>query len=221
MKKEDLRYDPVHDRIAAIVDYIDNNKNIVLQVLFALVVAVGFWGYYSNIERDKLNASKSLVGVAQNAYNANQKELSISDLNAIVQEYPGSDAAAQALVYLMRDAYQGNDDQAVLSMGATHNSKSSDIILNAGFYETLGNADMNLGNIEDAINSFKKADKLVSTKNENSRFKINLAVSLIASNKFNDAVVVLSDALDFENINFSDKSKIEELMAMAKFKTVN
>ena len=221
MKKEELRYDPVHDRIASIIDYIDSNKNSVIQVLVALVIAVGFWGYYSNIERDKLNISKSLVGVAQNSYNTGQKDLAITELSAIVEEYSGSDAAAQALVYLLKDAYLENDDQAVLTLGATHKSNETDIVLNAGFYETLGNSEMNMGNIEGAINSFKKADKLASTKNDNSRFKMNMAFSLIQNNELNEAVAVLSEALDSESINFSDKSKIEELLAMAKFKTVN
>ena len=147
MKKEELRYDPVHDRIASIIDYIDSNKNSVIQVLVALVIAVGFWGYYSNVERDKLNISKSLVGVAQNSYNTGQKDLAITELSAIVDEYSGSDAAAQALVYLLKDAYLENDDQAVLTLGATHKSNETDIVLNAGYYETLGNAEMNMGNI--------------------------------------------------------------------------
>ena len=50
---------------------------------------------------------------------------------------------------------------------------------------------------------------------------MNMAISLIQNNELNEAVAVLSEALDSEGINFSDKIKIEELLAMAKFKTVN
>jgi tetratricopeptide (TPR) repeat protein len=221
MKKEELRYDPVHDRIAAIVDYVDNNKNIVIQVLIVIVIAVGSWGYYSALERDKVNVSKSLVGVAQNAYNSGQRDLSIAELNSILTEYSGSDAAAQALVYLIKDAYGDNRDETVLSLGKTQKTAGSDYVVNAGFYETLGNADMNMGNIQDAINSFRKADKLSSTTGDDPRFKINLAIALIAKNDFTHSLKLLGDIVNDESISFSDKSKIEELLAFTKFKMDN
>ena len=99
MKKEELRYDPVHDKIAAIIDYIDNNKNVAIQIVVVVALTVGGWGYYSGLQKEKVNISKALVGVAQNAYNAGQTEIAISELKKIVEEYSGSDAANQALAY--------------------------------------------------------------------------------------------------------------------------
>ncbi len=221
MKKEELKYDPVHDKIAAVIDYINNNKNLVIQGLVVIGLAVGGWGYYSGLEKDKMNISKSLVGVAQNAYNGGQVDISISELKSIVEEYPGSDAANQALVYLLKDAYQKNSDEIVSSLADEHGGSGSDAVLNAGFYEMLGNADMNMNDIDAAINSFKKADKLASTENGDSRFKIDLAVALIAKNEFADAVSVLNEILDNENISYSDKNRAEELLALANFSKDN
>ena len=221
MKKEELKYDPVHDKIAAIIDYINNNKNFAIQGLIVIGLAVGGWGYYSGLEKDKINISKSQVGVAQNAYNGGEVDLSISELKSIVEEYSGTDAANQALVYLLKDAYQKNNDETVLSLADEHGSSGLDAVLKAGFYETLGNADMNMNDFNAAINTFKKADKIASTENGELRFKIDLATALIAKNRFADAVAVLKEILDDENISYSDKNRAEELLALANFSKDN
>ncbi|MBC8310964.1 MAG: hypothetical protein H8E72_01545 [Candidatus Marinimicrobia bacterium] len=221
MKKEELRYDPVHDKIASIIDYIDNNKNIAIQGLLVIGLAVGGWGYYSGLEKDRVNIYKSLVGVAQNAYNAGQVDLSISELKNIVEEYSGTDAADQALVYLLKDAYQANNDESVLSLADEHGSANSDGVLDAGFYETIGNADLNMNDVDAAINNFKKADKLASIGLGDSRYKIDLAIALISKENFADAISILGEILNNENVNYSDKNRAEELLALANFSKDN
>jgi outer membrane protein assembly factor BamD (BamD/ComL family) len=221
MKKEELRYDPVHDKIAAIIDYIDSNKNIAIQGLLVIALAVGWWGYYSGLEKDRVNASKSLVGVAQNAYNAGQGDLSLSELKDIVEEYSGTDAANQALVYLLKNAYQANNDESVLSLANEHGSANSDGVLDAGFYEALGNAEMNMNDVDAAINNFKKADKLASMGLGDSRYKIDLAIALISKEDFPEAILVLGEILCNENVNYSDKNRAEELLAVANFNKDN
>jgi len=221
MKKEELRYDPVHDRIAAIIDYIDNNKNIAIQIVAVVALTVGGWGYYSGLQKDKVNISKALVGVAQNAYNAGQTDISISELKNIVEEYSGSDAANQALAYLMKDSYLSNDDEGIISLAEAFGMSTSDGVLNAGIYETLGNVSMNMDDNDAAVNNFKKADNLSSTVGLNLRYKIDLSIALIASGNFNDAVSVLNEILSIEEINYSDKNKAEELLALSNFSKDN
>ena len=221
MKKEELRYDPVHDRIAAIIDYIDNNKNIAIQIVAVVALTVGGWGYYSGLQKDKVNISKALVGVAQNAYNAGQTDIAISELKNIVEEYSGSDAANQALAYLMKDSYLSNDDEGIISLAEAFGMSTSDGVLNAGIYETLGNVSMNMDDNDAAVNNFKKADKLSSTVGLNLRYKIDLSIALIASRNFNDAVFVLNEILSIEEINYSDKNKAEELLALSNFSKDN
>ena len=93
--------------------------------------------------------------------------------------------------------------------------------LHAEFHEMLGNASMNMNDIDAAINNFKKADKLSSIENRDSRFKIDLAVALIAKEDFAKAASLLNEILDNENINYSDKNKVEELLALANFSKDN
>jgi tetratricopeptide (TPR) repeat protein len=221
MKKEELRYDPVHDKIAAIIDYIDNNKNIAIQIVAVVALTVGGWGYYSGLQKDKVNISKALVGVAQNAYNAGQTDIAIPELKHIVEEYSGSDAANQALAYLMKDSYLSNDDEGIISLAEAFGMSTSDGVLNAGIYETLGNVSMNMDDNDAAVNNFKKADKLSSTVGLNFRYKIDLSIALIASGNFNDAVSVLNEILSIEEINYSDKNKAEELLALSNFSKDN
>ena len=221
MKKEELRYDPVHDKIAAIIDYIDNNKNRAIQIVVVVALTVGGWGYFSGLQKDRLNISKALVGVAQNAYNAGQTDIAISELKNIVEEYSGSDAANQALAYLMKDSYLSSDDEAIMSLVEAFGTSTSNGVLNAGIYETLGNVSMNMDDIAAAVNNFKKADKLSSTNGLNLRFKIDLSIALIASENFSGAVSVLNEILSIEEINYSDKNKAEALLALATFSKDN
>ncbi|MBT5077601.1 MAG: hypothetical protein HN820_03735 [Candidatus Marinimicrobia bacterium] len=221
MKKEELRYDPVLDKITAIIDYIDNNKNIAIQILVVVALTVGGWGYYSGLQKDRVNVSRALVGVAQNAYNAGQTDIAISELKSIAEEYSGSDAANQALIYLLKDSYLSNNDAAVLSLTDELGTGSSDGVVDAGVHETLGNVSMNMDDNDAAVNNFKKADKLSSAVGLDLRFKIDLSMAYIANGNFNDAVSVLNDILSTENINYSDKNKAEELLALANFNKDN
>jgi outer membrane protein assembly factor BamD (BamD/ComL family) len=221
MKKDELRYDPVHDRIAAIIEYIDNNKNITIQVLLIIGLSIGIWGYYSGLQKDMAKTAKSLIGVAQNTYNTGQIDLALTNLNDIVEEYSGTDAGNQALIYLLQNAYQTNNDENVLSLGKKHGASISDEILDAGLHETLGNASMNLDNIDNAINNFKKANKLSSIGSMDSRFEIDIAVALIAKGDFSEASLILYEILNNQSITYSDKNKAEELLALANFNKDN
>ena len=124
---------------------------------------------------------------------------------------------------------QQQDDKYIYfaseSVGEGHPDKLcdqiSDGILDAGFYETLGNSGMNTDDIGKAINNFRKADKLSSAEYSDLRFKLALAVAFIAKNNFPDAASVLSEALGDENISYSDKNKAEELLALANFRNNN
>ena len=190
-------------------------------MLLVIGLVVGGWGYYSGLQKDRVNISKSLVGVAQNAYNAGQLDISISQLKNIVEEYSGTDAGNQALVYLLKDAYQANNDEIVLSLGDEHGASISDGVLDARFHEMLGNASMNMNDIDAAINNFKKADKLSFIENIYSRYKIGLAVAFIIKKDFGKAASVLNEMLENENVNYSDKNKAEELLAFANFSKDN
>ena len=75
--------------------------------------------------------------------------------------------------------------------------------------------------IDNAINNFKKANKLSSIDNMDLRFEIDIAVALIAKGDFTEASLVLYEILRSEDINYSDKNKAEELLALANFSKGN
>ena len=100
----------------------------------------------------------------------------------------------------------------VLSIAKKHGFSITDKVLSAGVHETLGNASMNMNDVNTAIDSFHKADKSSSVIKESSRFKIDLAVAYLAKEDFPKAISVLNLILDDENIGYSDKNKAEELI---------
>jgi len=221
MKKKELRYDPVHEKIASIVEYIDKNKNKVIQILVILGLMVGGWGYYSGLAKDELNLAKSLSGVAQNAYNAGQIDIALSELNNIVEEYTGTDAANQAMTYLVKNSYLNNKEADIKILTDKFGTGIPDGILDAGIFEALGNASMNTDNFKSAISEFKKADKLASVKGSELRFKIDIALAMVASSEFKKAIILLTELIDMEHISYSDMNKAEELLALANFRMDN
>ena len=112
-------------------------------------------------------------------------------------------------------------DEGIIFLTESFGTSTSGGVLNAGIYETLGNVSMNMDDNDAAVNNFKKADKLSSTVGLNLRYKIDLSIALIASGNFNDAVSVLNEILSIEEINYSDKNKAEELLALSNFSKDN
>ena len=213
MKKDELRYDPIHEKLLNILDYLENNKSSVFQILIALVVLVGAWGYYAGNQRSALMEARSLSGTAQSEYNASRSEISIQKLKEVVEEYPGTDAATQAGVYLVADAYLNNEDGAIESIVERIDSENFDDLIHAGMLETLGNAKLNTNSIESAEKYFKQAIAKCSTVGIDVQYQIGLALVNIKQGKYQDAKSILVKLLESDALNFNDKNKAEELRA--------
>jgi predicted negative regulator of RcsB-dependent stress response len=217
MKKDELRYDPIHEKLLNILEYLESNKNSVFQILLALVVLVGGWGYYAGNQRSMLMEARSLSGTAQSEYNASKSEISIQSLKEVVEEYAGTDAASQAGVYLIADAYLNNEDGSIESIVEKIDSDNVDNVIHAGILETLGNAKLNANSVESAEKYFKKAVDKGRATGMDAQYQVGLALANIMHGNYQDAKSILAELLESETLNFNDKNKAEELQAQADF----
>ena len=53
MKKEEIRYDPIKDKIIRFVEYLKNNQSLVLKVFLVLIIIIAIVSYYSNMNNIK------------------------------------------------------------------------------------------------------------------------------------------------------------------------
>ena len=221
MKKDELKYDPVRERIISFIEYLDQNRSIAYQFFIVLLVIILGWGYKSGLDRESARKSKSLIGVAQNNYNLGQKDIAISEMKNLVNEYSLSDAANQANSYLMKHYFLESDDSNVLMHFNNLSSNLKDPVIYAYLNEMAGNSHLNIGNHEKALSNFNQSIKLASGTSLEVPFKLSLIQGLISIGEYNIASDELNSMLYYDDLNFSDKSKLEELSSFVEHKIIN
>ena len=64
MDKQELRQDPIREKIIGSLSYLENNRNALFSVLAAIVLIIGVSGYYSSSSKALQVESASDLGVA-------------------------------------------------------------------------------------------------------------------------------------------------------------
>ena len=64
MDKQELRKDPIREKIIGSLSYLENNRNALFGVLAAIVLIIGVSGYYSSSSKALQVESASDLGVA-------------------------------------------------------------------------------------------------------------------------------------------------------------
>lgn len=213
MKKEELRHDPVRERIVTFVDYVENNKNTVLKFFTLFIVLITAWGYYVSGKRDLSIEASSLSGKAQNTFNSGQLEIARVDLESVINDYPGTSAAKQALVYLVSDAYRNNEIIKASQLLERNGTSVGDKMIEAGLIETKGNIAMDNSDFTSATNYYLKSMKITEFSTMKAQYLIDVIQAYIAQQNYDKALTSLSKLLSDESLPFNDKSKAEELQA--------
>ena len=101
MKKEEIRHDPVRDRIIQLIESIKKNKNSVLSSILIIILLIGGYGYFQNINLIKNSDSISISGLAQNSFiNGNNDEAMVK-FERLLKNSPKSDGAIQASIFFV------------------------------------------------------------------------------------------------------------------------
>ena len=209
MKKEEIRHDPIRDRIVRLVDYLEKNKNMTFTVLGSLVVAVFLWTNYKSNDQSFKNQAKAVSGKAQNAYNSGQFEIAKKDFNELLNLHQGSKAANQALIYLLADSYINEEDSAFNSLYDKYVDDVDDDIY-ANVYEAKGNMLQNNGDYENAAKYFSLAMQISSDSENYASYAISMIQNYILLKDYSSAQKIISKFTD-KDISFSYKNKIDEL----------
>jgi len=100
--KDELKRDPILQKIIEAVEYIKENKQYFIQGVVVLTIVITSIGYFNSTAKANEELATSIAGKAQNSYIDNQSENSIDIFKSILENYKDTKAADHALVLILQ-----------------------------------------------------------------------------------------------------------------------
>ena len=217
MKKEDIRHDPVRDKIIEYIDSMKGNQSIVLTIIGSLVIMILAFGYFQNLNSDNSNNSSNIAGLAQNNFINGDIDQAIVKFERVIKDYPKTNGALQASIYILSDAIKDLDHERmnnIFNQMEEEIISTDDPIIKSYFYKAKGDiASINDFNVK-AINNYKLARKY-SNDNKKANYDLDISLILLKDKNYSDAKVLLENILKLDDLGFNEKNKAEELLAIA------
>jgi len=215
MKKQDIKSDPIKDKIVDIVDFIVSNSRIVWILLFSFITIIVLISYYSSNIKNQLQNENLQLGILQNQsiHLTDSSDLLLNEYQKIIDTYSKSESYNQAFIYLLNHYLINNDTDNFENLLFNNKFKSNDQLQNAFLYKVKADYYQNNGENDNSINNYIKAIDTV----ENYDLKVLYSMELInlyikndniykAQNAYND----LKDELkNFDKLSFTSKNNLD------------
>ena len=213
MKKQELRQDPIREKIVNLIGYFNSNKNRAIQIAVLLVVLIGGYSYYKDVQMKASAIAKSMAGKAQAAYNATPSDITVNDLQIVLDDYTDLPAGAQAYTYLLKDAFANSNNEKLSRLLNEYNLEIEDNVLLANILESQSNIARNNGDYEQSeIYLLKGIDK-IDLPSIVFNFQIQLVDVYIHQYKFQNAKDLLFSLQSIDDLAFNDQNMVEELVS--------
>jgi len=211
MKKQDIKKDPIRDRMLGFLNQVNDNPKKFLQYLVGISATLLIVIIYTNSESNKLDDYNLSSSINQNRYIDGDRETAVNNFKNILNEYSGSESYNQAFIYSINNAIESNDIDLIAELIDDNKFKSSDNTLQALFYNLLGNYYTSIDDTDRAVNYYKKAVKTSAIGDHLFQFKLNLLYLYYNEKNYADYTSLIDD-IDIDEIkSFQLKSKYEQL----------
>ena len=211
MKKQDIKKDPIRDRMLGVINNINDNPRQYLAYSGIILISLLSIIIYSNNSNNKLSEYNLNVSINQNRYIDGDKEAAINNFSTILDSYSKSESLNQALIYLINDAIENNNIDSIKKLIEKNSFKTNDKTLQSLFYNILGNYYSDIDNNDDAITYYNKAIKSSHTDDHSFQFKLNLLYLYYNQGDIENYTKLLNN-INIDDINsFQLKSKFEQL----------
>ena len=214
MDKQELRQDPIRERILSSLSYVENNKNLLGAFVVGVLAVILVGGYYSSTAKElKMDTSVKLGKALNSAIEGNAPDISaFSDLAK-----SGSDnGAANAWLYMIDYNLQEGNDFEVDSLMA-FNLKVDDPYLTAKLLSLKGDRAFNRMEYDSALDYYKNASKTDITMRDALKLK---QVSVYMEMGNNDkAMKIVDELLEDEDLPFDIKNSCDTYKAMIENKS--
>jgi TolA-binding protein len=211
------------DRIEKGEDFLKKNSKVLAGVLIAAVVLIGGILFFQINTQNQNEKARAEMFQAVYFFEQDSIEFALNGdginkgLLSIVEEYPRTDAANLAHFYIGSIYLSQKDFQNAL----THleDFSADDYLVQSKAYSLIGDANLELGNIDEAISQYTKAARTNENKFTTPKYLAKLAVAQEEAGKVEDAIKTYTEIEEkyYESFEFAiarkHKARLEGLAA--------
>jgi TolA-binding protein len=211
------------DRIEKGEDFLKKNSKILAGVLAAAVVLIGGILFFQINNQNQNEKAQAEMFQAVYFYEQDSIEFALNGdgINkgflTIVEDYPRTDAANLAHFYIGSIYLSQKDFQNAL----THleDFSADDYLVQSKAYSLIGDANLELGNIDEAISQYTKAARTNENKFTTPKYLAKLAIAQEEAGKVEDAIKTYTEIEEkyYESFEFAiarkHKARLEGLAA--------
>ena len=221
MKKEELRNDPVRENIVRGIEYIKEHQNIALITLIVIGILVAGYSYYNHIGTINIGNASHIAGLAQNTFINGDIDEAMVKFERVLIDYPKTSGATQSLVYLLNDAVNKENYESVSSLIKKYKGGIDEIddpIVKSTIYKIQGDMALVDGKSDAAIDYYRKAEHVSIGNIRKAKYKLDIITALLIKGKYSDALNIIEDILNIDDLGYIEKNKAEELLAFMNYK---
>ena len=221
MRKDEIRNDPIRDKIVQGINFIKENQNTIFLIIGFFAIIIISVSYFQNINNIKNTNASNIAGLAQNNFINGDTDEAAVKFQRVLDDYKKSNGALQSSIYLLSDALRDGDNEKlieILSRITSDLNNIDDPILKSYIFKVKGDILLDQNDISDAIENYKLASKYAERSSNKIKYDIATSSALLMAEEYRVAVQLLEEVLSVKDINFNDKNKAEELLAIANYK---
>ena len=221
MRKDEIRNDPIRDKIVQGINFIKENQNTIFLIIGFFAIIIISVSYFQNINNIKNTNASNIAGLAQNNFINGDTDEAAVKFQRVLDDYKNSNGALQSSIYLLSDALRDGDNEKlieILSRITTDLNNIDDPILKSYIFKVKGDILLDQNDISDAIENYKLASKYAERSSNKIKYDIATSSALLMAEEYGVAAQLLEEVLLIKDINFNDKNKAEELLAIANYK---
>ena len=173
MKKQEIKKDPIRDRMISVINSVNDNPKTFLQYLAGITIVLLAIIFYSNSTSNRLDEYNLYSSINQNRYIDGDRETAIINFDKMLNDYSKSESYNQALIFSLNDAIENNNNDMIEKLLSSNDFNSSDNNLQALFYNILGNYYLTKDSKE-AVLYYGKAIKTTDVEAHKHQFTLNL-----------------------------------------------
>ena len=214
MKKQELKNDPIRDYIVNAYNYLNEHKSLTYSISSGIVLSLFMFVYLNNTKAQFNLNSSTKSGITQNLFllseqsgDIENKNISIEEFNSIVEGDFNKESINQAVIYLIKNAKDNNED--IITIIDKNYFNSNDKFLNSYYNGIVGDYYSKSNDFKTAIDYYEKSvlcfddhyDTLID-------FKLSYIFSLINIDDLNTAIDLFK-SIDYEKLSFGSKNKYD------------
>ncbi len=203
--------------------FLKQNSKILAGLLIAAIILIGGVLFFQINNQNQNETAQKEMFQAVYFYEQDSVEFALNGdginagLLSIVDKYPRTDAANLAHFYI--GSIYLSERKYGEAIPHLENFSADDYLVQAKAYSLIGDANMELGNLDKAISSYKKAADYDENKYFTPKYLAKLAVAYEEAGKIQEAIKTYKEIEDeyFESFEFSaarkHKARLEALAA--------